>query len=44
IALPNDASVALHQKFGFREVGVFHDYARKQGEYISSLWMEKRFD
>ncbi|MBD8513673.1 N-acetyltransferase [Photobacterium sp. CAU 1568] len=44
IALPNEASVALHQKFGFREVGVFHDYARKQGEYISSLWMEKRFE
>ncbi|QUJ69413.1 N-acetyltransferase (plasmid) [Photobacterium sp. GJ3] len=42
IALPNDASVALHQKFGFTEVGVFPEYARKQGEYLSSLWMAKR--
>ncbi|KDM91103.1 GNAT family N-acetyltransferase [Photobacterium galatheae] len=43
IALPNDASVALHQKFGFTEVGVFQNYARKNGERISSLWMQKLF-
>jgi phosphinothricin acetyltransferase len=28
IALPNDASVALHRKFGFTEVGVFAEYAQ----------------
>ena len=28
IALPNDASVALHRKFGFAQVGVFEEYAR----------------
>ena len=43
IALPNDASVALHRKFGFTEVGVFHEYAMKKGGYIDSLWMERRF-
>ena len=42
IALPNDASVALHRKFGFTEVGVFHEYATKDGGYINSLWMERR--
>ena len=43
IALPNDASVALHRKFGFTEVGVFHEYAIKNGRYVDSLWMERRF-
>lgn len=42
IALPNDASVALHRKFGFADVGVFDEYATKRGEYISSLWMQRR--
>lgn len=41
IALPNDASVALHRKFGFHEVGTFNEYARKYGQYISSLWMQR---
>jgi phosphinothricin acetyltransferase len=42
IALPNDASVALHLKFGFREVGIFDEYAVKHGTYISSMWMQRR--
>lgn len=41
IALPNDASVALHKKFGFTEVGTFREYAIKNGQYISSLWMQR---
>jgi phosphinothricin acetyltransferase len=40
IALPNDASVALHRKFGFTEVGVFEEYAIKNGTYVSSVWMQ----
>ena len=43
IALPNDASVALHHKFGFTEVGTFHEYAVKNGRYLSSVWMERLF-
>lgn len=42
IALPNDASVALHRKFGFSEVGVFEEYALKHNAYISSIWMQLR--
>jgi phosphinothricin acetyltransferase len=42
IALPNEASVALHRKFGFKEVGVFEEYALKNGTYISSVWMQRR--
>lgn len=44
VALPNDASIALHKSFGFREVGVFNEYAKKNGQYISSMWLEKRFN
>ncbi len=43
IVLPNDASVALHRKHGFTEVGVFHEYAVKNGQYLSSVWMERHF-
>ena len=42
IALPNEASVALHRKFGFTEAGVFEEYACKRAAYISSLWMQRR--
>ncbi len=41
IVLPNDASVALHRKFGFNDVGTFHEYGIKHGRYLSSLWMER---
>lgn len=41
IAIPNDASVALHRKFGFKEVGTFREYAVKNGRYLSSLWMQR---
>lgn len=41
IALPNDASVALHRKYGFTEIGVFREYAVKNGRYLSSLWMQR---
>lgn len=41
IAMPNDASVAIHRKFGFFDVGVFREYATKNGGYISSLWMQR---
>lgn len=41
IALPNEASVRLHEKFGFRKVGVFSEYACKRGQRISSQWMER---
>ena len=42
IALPNEGSIALHKKFGFEPVGIFKEYAIKKGQYISSLWMQKR--
>lgn len=44
IALPNEASVRLHRKFGFEDIGVFDEYAFYKGQYRSSLWMQKRMD
>ena len=41
IALPNEASIRLHGRFGFRAVGVFDEYAHKNGRAISSQWMER---
>lgn len=41
IALPNEASVRLHRRVGFTEVGVFDEYAVKWGQYVSSLWMQR---
>ena len=41
IALPNDASIALHRKFGFVEVGTYREVGRKFGRYWDVTWFEK---
>jgi phosphinothricin acetyltransferase len=43
IALPNEPSVRLHRKLGYREVGVLDEVGRKLGRYWSTLLLEKRF-
>jgi phosphinothricin acetyltransferase len=41
ITLPNDASVALHRRFGFRQVGVFTGTGHKFGQYWDVVWFER---
>ena len=41
ITLPNEASIALHRKFGFTEVGVFTECGRKFDRYWDVVWMER---
>jgi L-amino acid N-acyltransferase YncA len=41
ITLPNDASVALHESFGFRPVGVYRDIAFKFGAWRDVGWWQK---
>lgn len=41
IALPNDPSVALHRRFGFRSVGTFTRVGRKFGRYWDVEWFER---
>jgi phosphinothricin acetyltransferase len=40
-ALPNAASEALHQRFGFKVVGVFSENGRKFGKYWDVCWTER---
>jgi phosphinothricin acetyltransferase len=41
IALPNEASLALHRRFGFTDVGVFREVGTKFGRYWDVLWLER---
>ena len=41
IAQPNAASNALHERFGFKKIGIFTEVGRKFGKYWDVLWMEK---
>ncbi len=41
ITLPNDASIALHDRFGFRLAGVMHEVGRKFDRYWDVAWYEK---
>jgi phosphinothricin acetyltransferase len=43
ITVPNEASIALHKKFGFYDLAVFSEVGRKFGRYWDVLWMEKTF-
>jgi len=39
IALPNGASVALHERFGFRQVGLLREVGFKFGRWIDvGIW------
>ena len=42
ITLPNPASVALHERFGFQLVGVTHEVGYKFGRYWDVAWYERR--
>jgi 2-haloacid dehalogenase len=41
VAQPNPASVALHRRFGFTDVGTMHEVGRKHGRWWDVLWMER---
>jgi phosphinothricin acetyltransferase len=41
IAQPNPASVALHRRFGFTDVGTMHEVGRKFDRWWDVLWMER---
>lgn len=39
--LPNPASAAIHERFGFKVVGVFSENGRKFGKYWDVCWLER---
>lgn len=44
ITMPNPASVALHERFGFQRAGYFTEQGRKFGRYWDVAWYERRID
>lgn len=41
ISLPNPASIALHERFGFKKAGHYTEQGRKFGRYWDVAWYEK---
>ena len=41
VALPNDASLALHRACGFEEVGTMREVGRKFDRWIDLVWLQK---
>lgn len=41
IALPNDASLALHRACGFEEIGAMRQVGRKHDRWIDVLWLQR---
>lgn len=42
ITLPNDASCAIHERFGFQRIGVEPEVGRKFGRYWDVAWYMRR--
>ena len=42
VALPNDASLALHRACGFEEVGTMREVGRKMDRWIDMTWLQKQ--
>jgi phosphinothricin acetyltransferase len=41
VTLPNPASIALHERFGFTRIGIFSHAGRKMGRFWDVAWYEK---
>jgi phosphinothricin acetyltransferase len=41
VVMPNPASVALHERFGFTRLGIFHEAGRKFDRYWDVEWFER---
>ena len=41
VALPNEASLALHRRFGFTEIGTFREVGRKFGKRWDVTWLQR---
>jgi phosphinothricin acetyltransferase len=41
IAQPNPTSNALHERFGFKEIGIYTEVGRKFDKYWDVRWMER---
>ena len=44
ITIPNKSSIAIHQKFGFEQVGILREVGRKFDQYWDVAWYEKKLN
>ena len=44
VTLPNEKSLALHTRFGFRQTGIFTEVGRKFDQYWDVAWLEKNLN
>jgi phosphinothricin acetyltransferase len=44
VTLPNEASIRIHQRFGFHQIGLYEEVGRKFGTYHDVAWFEKQLD
>ncbi|MFG0329091.1 MAG: GNAT family N-acetyltransferase [Phycisphaerales bacterium] len=44
VTLPNPASIAFHERFGYKRLGVYREVGRKFGCYWDVEWFEREFD
>ncbi|MCP5182146.1 MAG: N-acetyltransferase [Pseudomonadales bacterium] len=44
ITQPNEASMALHRRFGFHDVGVYREVGYKFDRYWDVAWLERNLD
>ena len=42
IALPNDASIGLHEALGFTKIGVYREVGWKLGDWRDVAWWQRR--
>lgn len=42
IALPNEASMRLHQQLGFVQIGILNEVGHKFGQFYDTAWLEKK--
>lgn len=42
ITYPNDKSIGIHKKFGFSEIGIFHNAGYKLNKWHDVIWLEKQ--
>ncbi len=42
ITYPNTKSIALHEKFEFKETAIFHNTGFKLGKWRDTIWLEKQ--
>jgi HAD superfamily hydrolase (TIGR01509 family) len=41
ITVPNPASIGLHRRFGFTDIGTYTEVGRKNGQWWDTLWMQR---